>query len=152
MDFLRGMIANVVIVAPFVGWAVAQICKGLLYFVINKKFVLERMIGFGGMPSSHSATVCALATTAGMIYGPLSFEFAIAFVFALMTMNDAMGVRKQTENQSRIINAITDMLERTGEKIGAGEKLKEFVGHTPIQVIAGAIIGIATGVVLCHLM
>ena len=88
----------------------------------NRKFVAERLVGSGGMPSSHSATVCALATAAGMEYGGGSFPFAMAAIFAIVVMYDAMGVRRETGIQAKV--------------------LKEFVGHTPLQVLMGALLGI----------
>ena len=96
MDFLNDVFQNTIFVSAALGWLIAQVLKTLIYLIINKRFVAERMVGGGGMPSSHSATVCALATAAGMKYGGGSFEFAISAMFAIVVMYDAMGVRRET--------------------------------------------------------
>lgn len=114
----------------------------------NKKFVAERLVGSGGMPSSHSATVCALATAASMEYGSGSFEFAVSLILAIIVMYDAMGVRRETGIQARLLNDIVEIFTDMGRsEISTDDKLKEFVGHTPLQVLAGAILGIL--VALC---
>lgn len=94
------------------------------------------------MPSSHSSTVCALATAAGMKYGGGSYEFAIAVMLAIIVMYDAMGVRRETGKQGRVLNEMLEIFTNMGNQISAEEKLKEFVGHTPLQVLMGAILGI----------
>ena len=98
------------------------------------------------MPSSHSATVCALATAAGMEYGGGSFEFAMAMVFAIVVMYDAIGVRWETGIQAKVLNEMLEMFRKMGKKMSVEEKLKEFVGHTPLQVLMGALLGIAVAV------
>ena len=105
----------------------------LLHMFLTKQFVAERMIGSGGMPSSHSATVCALATATGMVYGGGSFEFAIAVILAIIVMHDAMGVRRETGIQAKVINEMLEVFTNMGKKMSPEEQLKEFVGHTPIQ-------------------
>ena len=121
------------------GWLIAQILKVLIYAVINREFKLERFVGSGGMPSSHSATVCALVTATVLEYGTSSFEFAIAGVLAIIVMYDARGVRLETGKQAEAINQLFDLL--TDHKVEPVVKLKELVGHTPLQVVAGAILG-----------
>ena len=116
--------------------------KTIIYLIINKRFVAERMVGGGGMPSSHSATVCALATAAGMRYGGGSFEFAVAAMFAIVVMYDAMGVRRETGIQAKVLNEMMELLTNMGKEMSAEDKLKELVGHTPLQVLMGAILGI----------
>ncbi len=132
--------------ASICGWFVAQFLKTLIYMWFNRKFVAERMVGGGGMPSSHSATVCALATAAGMEYGGGSFEFAMAMVFAIVVMYDAIGVRWETGIQAKVLNEMLEMFRKMGKKMSVEEKLKEFVGHTPLQVLMGALLGIAVAV------
>ena len=118
----------------------------------TKKFVAERLVGSGGMPSSHAATVCALATASNMIYGVGSFEFAISLILALIVMYDAMGVRRETGIQAKKLNDIIRIFAEMGRTdISTDEKLKEFVGHTPLQVLMGAILGIIVGMVVCSL-
>ena len=116
--------------------------KTIIDVVLNRSFNPERLVGSGGMPSSHSATVCALTTASGLEYGVGSFEFAISFVIAMVVMYDAMGVRRETGKQARLLNSLfsENILNLDGFIIQ--EKLKEYVGHTPVQVAAGAILGI----------
>ena len=132
--------------ASICGWFVAQFLKTLIYMWFNRKFVAERMVGGGGMPSSHSATVCALATAAGMEYGGGSFEFAMAMVFAIVVMYDAIGVRWETGIQAKVLNEMLEMFRTMGKNMSVEEKLKEGVGHTPLQVLMGALLGIAVAV------
>ena len=148
MSFLQNMFANPLIISALLAWFIAQLLKTIIYLFITKKLVLERMIGSGGMPSSHSATVCALTTAVGFEYGAMGFEFAMAIVFASIVMHDAMGVRRETGNQSRIINEMIELLDKLGQNLSVEEKLKEFVGHTPSQVLAGALLGIGIGVLI----
>ncbi|NBH26392.1 divergent PAP2 family protein [Lachnospiraceae bacterium] len=142
MDFLTELLDNQIFISAILGWFVAQVLKTLIHMIINKKFVAERMVGSGGMPSSHSSTVCALATAAGMKYGGGSYEFAIAIMLAIIVMYDAMGVRRETGKQGRVLNEMLEIFTNMGNQISAEEKLKEFVGHTPLQVLMGAILGI----------
>ena len=101
------------------------------------------------MPSSHSATVMALVTATCYYYGPASFEVAIAGVLALITMHDAMGVRQETGKQAKVINEMTEFLEKIGGKnLSDEEKLKEFVGHTPLQVGMGFLLGIGVALLV----
>ena len=102
------------------------------------------------MPSSHSATVCALATAACIQYGAASFEFAISLILALIVMYDAMGVRREAGIQAKMINEMIEMFAEMGkDNLSPDEKLKEFVGHTPLQVMAGAILGILIAFAIC---
>ena len=142
MDFLTELLDNQIFISAILGWFVAQVLKTLIHMIINKKFVAERMVGSGGMPSSHSSTVCALATAAGMKYGGGSYEFAIAIMLAIIVMYDAMGVRRETGKQGRVLNEMLEIFTNMGNQISGEEKLKEFVGHTPLQVLMGAILGI----------
>lgn len=142
MDFISELFQNQIFISAILGWFVAQVLKTLIHMIISKKFVAERMVGSGGMPSSHSATVCALATAAGMRYGGGSFEFAISVMLAIIVMYDAMGVRRETGKQGRILNEMLEAFTNMGNRISAEERLKEFVGHTPLQVLMGALLGI----------
>ena len=136
------MLGNQVLVSAVVGWTVAQVLKTLIDFALNKSFNAERLVGSGGMPSSHSATVCGLTTAAALKYGAGSFEFAISFILAMVVMYDAIGVRQETGKQAKVLNRLLfdDFLKLDG--VVLQEKLKEYVGHTPLQVAAGAILGI----------
>lgn len=151
MDFFMELIQNTVFMAAVSGWLVAQVLKTIIDTCINKSFNAERLTGSGGMPSSHSATVCALATASGMQYGTGSFEFAIAAILAIIVMYDARGVRRETGIQAQVINEMIDFFQKMGQPLSYEEKLKEFVGHTPLQVIVGAVLGIAIAVFYCLL-
>lgn len=152
MDFLIDLLHNTVFISAVLGWMVAQVIKTIIHLIITKQFVAERMVGGGGMPSSHSATVCALATATGIRYGGGSFEFAIAIMFAIIVMYDAMGVRRETGIQAKVINEMMEMLTNMGSKMSVEDKLKEFVGHTPLQVLIGAILGIIIAVIVNGLL
>ena len=149
MNFLQDLVHNRIFVSAVLGWFIAQVLKTIIHMFLTKTFVAERMIGSGGMPSSHSATVCALATATGMVYGGGSFEFAIAVILAIIVMHDAMGVRRETGIQAKVINEMLEVFTNMGKKMSPEEKLKEFVGHTPLQVLAGAILGILIAVMVC---
>lgn len=152
MNSFQMLINNRIFVSAACGWLIAQILKTLIHMFFTKKFVAERLVGSGGMPSSHAATVCALATASSMIYGAGSFEFAISLILALIVMYDAMGVRRETGIQAKKLNDIIRIFAEMGRTdISADEKLKEFVGHTPLQVLMGAILGIIVGMVVCSL-
>lgn len=147
---MENLFHNIVFISAASGWLIAQILKTFIHMFFAKKFVAERLIGSGGMPSSHSATVCALSTSACMIYGVESFEFAISLILSLIVMYDAMGVRRETGIQAKLINEMMDAFAEMGNNnLSPDEKLKEFVGHTPLQVLAGAILGILIAFFIC---
>lgn len=142
MNFLIELIHNRMFIAAASGWIIAQMLKTLIHMWFNRKFVAERLVGSGGMPSSHSATVCGLATAAGIEYGAGSYQFAIAAIFAIIVMYDAMGVRREAGIQAKVLNEMMDMFMHMGKEMSVEERLKEFVGHTPLQVLVGALLGI----------
>lgn len=142
------MLGNQVLISAVTGWVVAQVLKTLIDFALNRSFNMERMVGSGGMPSSHSATVCGMTTAVVLKYGVGSFEFAVSFVLSMVVMYDAIGVRRETGKQAKLLNSI---LSENPLKLNAEvlqEKLKEYVGHTPLQVMAGAILGIVLALAL----
>lgn len=149
MTFLTDLVHNSIFISAITGWLVAQVLKTIIHIIVNKQFVAERLVGGGGMPSSHSATVCAMATAAGIQYGGGSFEFAISAIFAIVVMYDAMGVRQETGKQGKVLNEMMEIFTQMGKNIDAEKALKEFVGHTPLQVLMGAILGIAIAVLIC---
>jgi hypothetical protein len=152
MEFLRELSENVIFLSAALGWLIAQLLKTIIHMCFTKTFVPERLVGSGGMPSSHSATVCALATASCYAYGASSFEFAISLILAIIVMYDAMGVRRETGIQARLLNDIVQIFADMGRsEVSANEKLKEFVGHTPLQVLAGAILGILIAVGMHYL-
>ncbi|MCR4756224.1 MAG: divergent PAP2 family protein [Butyrivibrio sp.] len=151
MYFITGVLNNKILLAAFWAWLIAQILKTLIYVIMNKNFNPERLLGDGGMPSSHSATVMALVTATAYYFGADTFQFAIAAVLALIVMHDAMGVRRETGKQAKVINNMMDWLSEFSSDIPPEEKLKEFVGHSPTQVFFGALLGIIVGIVVCNM-
>ncbi len=148
MKIWNEILSNQVLVSAVAGWIVAQVLKTMLDFALNRTINWERMVGSGGMPSSHSATVCGLTTAAALRYGVGSFEFAVCFVLSMVVMYDATGVRRETGKQAKLLNSI---LSENPLKLNAEvlqEKLKEYVGHTPLQVVAGAILGIGLALMI----
>ena len=143
--FLRGMLENRVLLAAVAGWTVAQVLKTILVLVMEGELRLERLMGSGGMPSSHSATVCAMATACAMVYGSDSGQFAIASIFAFIVMYAACNVRLETGKQAVAIKELQDLLQKMGQNLSAEEKLKELVGHTLPQVLVGALLGTLIG-------
>jgi len=148
MTFFQELTSNQTLMTGVTGWVVAQVLKTILDIGLNHSFNPERLVGSGGMPSSHSSTVCSLATAAALRYGVGSFEFSISFILAMVVMYGAIGVRQETGKQARVLNRLLfeDFLKLDG--VVLQEKLKEYVGHTPIQVAAGAILGILIAFIL----
>lgn len=151
MDEFQKALHNPVLIAPICGWLVAQILKVIIHLCMTKQWKWERVVGGGGMPSSHSATVGALATVTLLKYGPGSFEFAIAAIFAIIVMYDAMNVRLETGRQGTFLNLlvrnedIKAKLDEVSKDKWPETIFKEYVGHTPLQVIVGLAIGILLG-------
>lgn len=123
---------------PFIAWWVAQILKFILNLIMYKEFNASRLVGSGGMPSSHSSFVVSLATIIGLGEGLTSPAFALAMGFALITMYDAAGVRRSAGKQARIINRI---IHSRKSELHVEEELKELIGHTPFEVLGGAALG-----------
>ena len=137
---LNELLANQVAQATFFAWATAQVLKVLIELIWRRKLDLRLLTSAGGMPSSHSAIVCALATAVGIHDGVSSSLFAISLVLAVVVMYDAAGVRRAAGVQARILNQIIDELFQ-GHPISE-TRLRELIGHTPIQVVVGAALGI----------
>ena len=143
MQFFSGLLSNKILIAAFFGWLTAQLLKTIIYVLVNKNFDPERLVGDGGMPSSHSAVVCSLAACIGKEYGFNSGIFAISVVMAFVVMYDAAGVRRAAGKQATILNKILETPGMTTLQVQ--EKLVEVLGHTPIQVFVGAILGVIVG-------
>jgi len=142
MNRLIALITNPFLITGVSSWLVAQILKTIIHAIVNKKFDVRRLFGDGGMPSGHSATVSSLAIISALIYGTGSFQFAISAILAIIVCHDAMGVRRETGKQAVVINEMTRLVGvLTSEELPEA-KLKEFIGHTPIQVFAGILVGI----------
>lgn len=139
---------NQILISVIIAWAGAQIIKTMIVLWMEKRLVLERMIGSGGMPSSHSSTVCALMISTAFIYSIHSFEFSISLVLALIVMHDAMNVRLETGKQAKILNAMIKDNQFNWDGKVFEQQLKELVGHTPTQVFCGALFGILVAVIV----
>ena len=149
MNWFQKLLSNPFLLIGLSSWFWAQLIKTIIHAIVTKSIDFTRLIGDGGMPSGHSATVSSLATAAALVYGLGSFEFAMAFIFAIVVCKDAMGVRLETGKQAAIINDIVEAFNvLTSEEKLPDAKLKEFVGHTPLQVIAGILLGIVNAVLL----
>lgn len=149
MDWLFDLITNRFLITGISSWAVAQILKTIIHFIIYKKLDILRLFGDGGMPSGHSATVTSIAVSAALICGTGSFEFAIAAILAIIVCHDAMGVRLETGKQAIVINELVKAFNVLSDQdVSEDVKLKEFVGHTPIQVLAGMTIGVINALVM----
>ena len=150
MDWLLGLIENRFFQVSLSSWFLAQVIKTILYAIETKKFDITRLFGDGGMPSGHSATVTSLSTLSALTFGTNSFQFAVSAIIAIIVCHDAMGVRLETGKQAVAINELMKAFEALSPKQITAEKLKEFVGHTPIQVIAGMLLGIANAIVMFY--
>ncbi len=145
-NIFQGILENDVFIITMIAWIFAQCIKVFLGVVREKRFNFRWFIGTGGMPSSHAAGATALATVCGLNSGFDSMIFALAAVFALVTMFDAQSVRRQTGQQAEILNMILDDIYWKGRI--ESDRLKELIGHTPIEVFMGAIIGFLTAILL----
>ena len=143
MDWLLDLITNPYLITALSAWAVAQVTKTILYAWMNGGIDWNRLFGDGGMPSGHSATVTSLAVFCALMHGTHTHEFAVAAILAIIVCHDAMGVRQETGKQAILINEIVEAFEKlTVEHKLPSIELKEFVGHTPLQVAAGITLGV----------
>ena len=145
-DFLRMFFENHVLVAALLAWLIAQLLKGILYLIQNRKMNWDRFWGSGGMPSSHAALVTSLVMSIAIEDGGISStSFAIALVFAFVVIYDATGVRYATGQQGKVLNKINEL---KGDENKLFEKdFKELIGHTKLEVFAGSVLGIAVAIV-----
>ncbi len=148
MTRLSEFLQNRVLLATLVAWLVAQTIKVLLAVRRQKRFDFRWFLGTGGMPSAHSSGVAALATGAGLQLGFHTPGFAVAVIFALVTMFDAQGVRRAAGRQAVVLNKMIGEVYTSGHL--KEEHLKELIGHTPIEVIVGAAIGSLIAIPLCR--
>ena len=149
MQLIRDVLnLNPILTVALLAWFVAQVLKTLINFILLGKFQLERMWGDGGMPSAHSSTVCAMVIATARSEGFGSAIFAVAAVVAIITMHDAMGVRRETGEQAKVLNKMIEQWIDVTEKNAPflqNMHLKEMVGHTPLQVLAGFVVGCVVG-------
>ena len=149
MQFIHSVLTfNEILTVSLLSWFVAQVLKTIINFVLLGRFQLERMWGDGGMPSAHSATVTAMVIATARSEGIHSAIFAVAAVVAIITMHDAMGVRRETGEQAKVLNKMIEQWIDVTEKNAPflqNMHLKEMVGHTPLQVLAGFVVGCVVG-------
>ena len=134
------------LITPFLIWFCIQAFNVFYDLVTTKKFNFKRILGAGGMPSSHSAVVTGLATMIGKSQGIESPMFALSVVFAFVVMYDAAGIRRAAGKQAKILNKIIETPGLSGVQVS--ERLVEVLGHTPTQVLVGAIIGVVVGLII----
>ncbi len=139
---LYEIITNKVLIIPLCSWAIAQLLKVVIILIRKKQLDLRYLVGSGGMPSAHSALVTSLATSVALLEGLGSVAFGIATIFALIVIYDAAGVRRSVGQQSAVLNRIIRELRDRRPFVELGRDLREFVGHTQLQVIMGALLGI----------
>ena len=145
-DLWQEIVHNRVLISTLTVWVLAQAAKVVVGVFQEKRFNFRWFIGTGGMPSSHAAGASALATSVGLNQGFDSILFAVAASFAMVTMFDAQGVRRSTGQQAWVLNKMMDDIYWKGQI--ETKRLKEFVGHTPIQVLAGFVFGIVCALIL----
>ena len=143
---MESVLNNKALWVPVVAWCVAQILKVIVESIKDKRLNFSYLITMGGMPSSHAALVCALATTVAVVYGVGSAVFAISAFFALVVMYDAAGVRQTVSTQSTMLNRIVEELFKGNPHFQ--QRVKELIGHTKFEVAAGAILGIVVALLL----
>ena len=146
MNYISDIFKNEILQTAVLSWFVAQMIKILLTLFKEKRLDFTRLFGSGGMPSSHASFTVSLAVSVGFSCSFSSIEFALAAAFAIVVMYDATGVRRSAGEQAAILNKIIDRIGK--ETISeTSKKLKELLGHTPVQVFAGAILGIFIAII-----
>lgn len=144
---ILGIFQNRILICAVISWLTAQLVKVFIHFLVTRQFDITRLWGDGGMPSAHSATVSGAAAASGFLYGFDSAIFGVAFILAAVVMHDAHGVRRETGKQTAMLKEIAHFFEANGNTLTFEETLKEFVGHTPLQVGFGCLIGVAVAFV-----
>ena len=152
MEIITGIFGNYIIKVAFLAWLTAQVLKTIINYCITKDWSLERLVGAGGMPSSHTAFVVSAAIATAKQCGTASTEFAIIAIIAGVVIYDAMGVRRAAGEQAKMINKMVDeLLEKTllNEKnLPQIKQLKEMLGHTPIEVLGGFVVAIVVSMLV----
>lgn len=143
MNLIKDLIFNFPLICAGSAWLAAQLLKVLTGAFRERTFnVIELLFGTGGMPSSHSAAVCSLVVACGLSEGLNSAAFAISFLLAMIVMRDATGVRREAGEQAKVLNHLMQNLLTSTDQSDINRNLKELVGHTPLQVFVGALVGI----------
>ena len=160
MDALFSILKNHVLTVAILSWFTAQVMKTIINYFVTKRLNLERLVGAGGMPSCHSAMVAGLVISMSKVAGPSSPEFALSFVLASIVMYDAMGVRRAAGEQAKVLNKLVSNIKISEETLDeqyehededyseSSKQLKEFLGHTPLEVLAGALLGILVAMIV----
>lgn len=148
MEIIKAILSNTALWTAILGWFSAQVIKFILVLVTTKSLDLGRLIGSGGMPSSHSSIVSSLAVSVGLINGFSSVEFAICTILAFVVMYDASGVRRAAGQHARILN---ELIKGNNDAQTNGKLLKELLGHSPVEVFAGAVLGILVAILVFYL-
>ena len=156
MEFIEELLGNKVLICAFLGYFIAQVVKIIIEAFMNRTFSIWRLLsGNGGMPSSHSSTVCALAVSCVLEIGPGSPAFAVSVILAIIVMVDARGVRRETGTQAKVLNELMEFFSKLGTDQPrpqfSQQNLKELIGHTPFQVLVGALLG-STIAIAAHFM
>jgi uncharacterized protein len=134
------------LLAPIVAWSICQVAKVTLVSIRQRRLNLRALADTGGMPSSHSAIVMGLTAAIGKYSGVTSAPFAIALIFSFVVMYDAAGLRRAAGRQAEVLNRLVeDLVHMRGVQ---EQRLRELLGHTPVEVLVGAVIGIAVGLLL----
>lgn len=136
------LLDNSILDVVFVAWFLAQFIKVASSIIIDRKLNIKRLWETGGMPSSHSSTVAALTTAVGISHGVASALFAICLIFAVIVMHDAAGIRRAAGKQAGVLNQLGESLSNLFEEGYVQEQLKELLGHTPVEVVVGAVLGV----------
>ena len=147
MNWFFQLISNPYLITALSSWFIAQVLKVIINAIVSRKLDMTRLVGDGGMPSGHSATVVSLATMCGLSFGLASVEFAITAILAVIVCHDATGVRRETGRHAEVLNELLKSLE-TGKPVD----LKELVGHTPLQVTMGALIGVGNALLMYYVI
>lgn len=151
MEYIQSLLQNKILITGISAWAAAQVIKAIIYTILHGKFSFERLVGDGGMPSCHSATVSAIATACAIYCGLDSPAFALATILAIIVMHDAMGVRLETGRQGQFLNIIIDTMVKPLDESWQewqDRRFKEFVGHTTSQVCIGSLLGIGISLLI----
>ena len=147
MRFFTEIASNRVFWAAVTSWFVAQALKVVFTYIVERRWDLGRFFGLGGMPSSHSSVVCSVAVAIGMADGFYSSEFALAFILACVVMTDAAGVRRAAGQQAAVLNKVVQDMIANGRGL-TSDTLKELLGHTPFEVVIGAMLGVLIGILM----
>ncbi len=146
LNTIAQIINNDILITALAGWLAAQVLKVILVCITHKKLDFTRLVGSGGMPSSHSSITMSLTMAVGFVHGFESALFAICMILSFVVMYDASGVRRSAGQQAVILNKMVEEWEH-GTFNNTDKKLKELLGHTPLEVFAGAILGILIAII-----